>query len=254
VTQVRVAGVLAGLPPELRGDLVEALNKITTNFRERRWEPAELNGGKLCEIVYSIIRGHADGIMPAKPSKPKNMADACKKLEQEQHLPRSLRIQVPRMLVALYEIRNNRGVGHAGGDVDPSHMDAVAVLYMSKWLVAELIRVFHNVNTAEATDAVDLLVERELPIVWSVDGKKRVLADKLSQRDKTLVLLYSEQGAVAEADLRMWTEAANASSYRRDVLRKAHRERLLEYDEANRTVRLSPKGARYAEEHLPLVA
>jgi hypothetical protein len=157
------------------------------------------------------------------------------------------------MLVALYEIRNNRGVGHAGGDVDPSHMDAVAVLFMSKWLVAELIRVFHNMSTAEAADAVDLLVERELPIVWFVDGKKRVLAEKLTLRDKTLLLLYSEPGAVAEVDLRTWVEAADASSYRRNVLRKAHVERLLEYDEASRTVRLSPKGARYAEEHLPLV-
>jgi hypothetical protein len=253
VTQAGVVGVLAGLPLGLRSELVEALNKITTNFREGRWEPAELNGGKLCEVVYSIIRGHADGVMPAKPSKPQNMVDACKRLEQEQQLPRSLRIQVPRMLVALYEIRNNRGVGHAGGDVDPSHMDAVAVLFMSKWLVAELIRVFHNMSTAEAADAVDLLVERELPIVWSVDGKKRVLAEKLTLRDKTLLLLYSEPGAVAEVDLRTWVEAADASSYRRNVLRKAHVERLLEYDEASRTVRLSPKGARYAEEHLPLV-
>jgi hypothetical protein len=251
---ISAAGLLANLPAGLRNELVKALNKITTNYREGRWEPAELNGGKLCEIVYTIVRGHADGAMPARPSGPQNMVDACKQLEQERQLPRSLRIQVPRMLVALYEIRNNRGVGHAGGDVDPSHMDAVAVLYMSKWLVAELIRVFHNVTTTEATEAVDLLVERELPIVWSVDGKKRVLAGKLSQRDKTLLLLYSESGAVAETDLRIWVEAANASTYRRDVVRKAHRERLLEYDETNRTISLSPKGARYVEEHLPLVA
>jgi hypothetical protein len=251
---VSASGLLANLPVGLRDELVKALNKITTNYREGRWEPAELNGGKLCEVIYSIVRGHADGAMPARPSGPPNMVDACKRLEREQQLPRSLRIQIPRMMVALYEIRNNRGVGHAGGDVNPNHMDAVAVLYMSKWLVAELIRVFHNVDTTEASQAVDLLVERELPVVWSVDGKKRVLAEKLSQRDRTLLLLYSEPGAVAEADLRTWVEAANVTAYRRDVLRKAHRERLLEYDETNKTVRLSPKGARYAEEHLPLVA
>jgi hypothetical protein len=251
---VSTSGLLANLPPGLRAELVQALGKITTNFRERRWEPTELNGGKLCEVVYSIIRGHADGVMSTKLAKPQNMVAACKQLEHESQLPRSLRIQIPRMLVALYEIRNNRGVGHAGGDVDPNHMDSVAVLYMSKWLVAELIRVFHDVSTAEAAEAVDALTERELPTVWSVDGKKRVLAEKLSQRDKTLLLLYSEPGAVAESDLRTWVEAANPSAYRRDVLRKAHDQKLLEYDEANRTVRLSPKGARYAEEHLPLAA
>jgi hypothetical protein len=250
---VSTSALLADLPAGLRTELIQALNKITTDFREGRWEPAELNGGKLCEVVYTIVRGHADGAMPARSSGPRDMVAACRQLERER-LPRSLRIQVPRMLVALYEIRNNRGVGHVGGDVDPNHMDSVAVLYMSKWLVAELIRVFHDVSAAEATAAVDLLVERELPIVWSVDGKKRVLAEKLSQRDRTLLLLYSEQGAVAESDLCTWVEASNPSSYRRDVLRKAHKDRLLEYDEATHTVRLSPKGARYAEEHLPLVA
>jgi hypothetical protein len=59
---------------------------------------------------------------------------------------------------------------------------------------------------------------------------------------------------VAEADLRDWIEASNASSYRRDVLRKAHKQRLLQYDDVNCAMRISPKGAQYAEEHLPLVA
>src|SRR5215468_4374727 len=115
---VSASGVLANLPSGLRTELVQALNKITTNFREGRWEPAELNGGKLSEVVYSIIRGHADGAMPARSLGPRDMVVACRQLEQEKQLPRSLRIQVPRMLVALYEIRNNRGVGHAGGDVN----------------------------------------------------------------------------------------------------------------------------------------
>lgn len=247
------AGVLGNLPTGLQTELVDALNKITTDFRENRWEPSELNGGKLCEVVYTIIRGHADGSFPNSAQKPRNMVDACHALKQETQLPRSLRIQIPRMLVALYEIRNNRGVGHVGGEVDPNHMDAIAVLYMSKWIVAELIRVFHNIDPAEASAAVDSLVERELQVVWTVNGKKRILANNLTLRDKTFLLLYSEPDTVDEADLCTWVEAANPRSYRRDVLRKAHRERLVEYDEEKRTVQLSPKGARFVEENLSLV-
>ena len=117
-------------------------------------------------------------MMPAKVSKPPNMLDACRALEKETALPRSLRIQVPRVLTALYEIRNNRGVGHVGGDVDPNHMDAVVVLAMSKWIVAELVRVFHNVDTATATGITDALVEREVPLIWTTGDKKRVLNAK----------------------------------------------------------------------------
>src|SRR2546423_9437344 len=106
------------------------------------------------------------------------MVVACQKLEAETEkkiVPRSIRIQIPRMLVALFEIRNNRNVGHVGGDVDPNHMDAVCVLQMSKWIVAELVRVFHNVDVDTATEIVDTLVERETPLIWEVNGLKRVL-------------------------------------------------------------------------------
>lgn len=254
INPTAASGVLGNLPEGLRTELIQALNVITTNFRESRWEPAELNGGKLCEVVYAIVRGHADGSFPDAAQKPNNMVDACRALEQETQLPRSLRIQVPRMIIALYEVRNNRGVGHVGGEVDPNHMDAIAVLNMSKWLVAELIRAFHNVDPAEASAAVESLIERELQVVWAVDGKKRILAEKLTLREKTLLLLYSETGPVHETDLFSWVEAADLAAYRRDVLRKAHKARLLEYNEEKRTARLSPKGARFVEENLPLVS
>lgn len=254
MTSAQSLSVLGNLHAGLRAELVATLNEISTNFRQSRWEPSELNGGKLCEVVYSIVKGEADGSFPVASSKPRNMVSACQQLEQETQLPRSLRIQVPRMIIALYEIRNNRGVGHVGGEVNPNHMDAVAVLYMAKWLVAELIRVFHCVDTATATEMVDALVEREVQVVWLVDGRKRVLLEKLTLRNKTLLLLYSEAGAVAEDDLRNWVEASNPTSYRRDVLRAAHRGKLLEYDDRAKTVRLSPTGARYVEENLPLIA
>jgi hypothetical protein len=120
------SSAFTGLPDGLKKALLGSFNEIMRNFRERRWEPSELNGGKLCEVVHSILRGHVDGRMPALPMKPRNMVDACHDLEKAdaKRFSRSVRIQIPRMLIALYEIRNNRGVGHVGGDVDPNHMDA----------------------------------------------------------------------------------------------------------------------------------
>ncbi|KAB2958504.1 MAG: hypothetical protein F9K13_13395 [Candidatus Methylomirabilis oxygeniifera] len=151
------------------------------------------------------------------------------------------------MLVALYEIRNNRGVGHVGGDVDPNHMDAVCVLEMSKWILGELIRIFHDVSTEKATAAVDAIVERTLPIVWEVGGKFRVLEPQMSMKDKALVLLYHCTAPVAEANLIDWVEHSNASVFRRDVLRLAHRQRLLEYDADACTVQISPRGIEHVE-------
>jgi hypothetical protein len=151
------------------------------------------------------------------------------------------------MLIALYEIRNNRGVGHVGGDVDPNHMDAICVLEMSKWVLGELVRIFHAVSTEEAAHAVDAIVERTLPIIWEVGGKLRVLEPNMSMTDKTLVLLYHSSGPVAEGHLLTWVEHSNASVFRRDVLRPAHKKKLLEYDSESHTVQISPRGSDHVE-------
>ena len=246
---LNAAQLLGLLPTTLRDELVEAYSEVLRNYRESRWEPSELNAGKLCEVVYTILRGHVDGAFPARASKPKNMVDACRALEQvdDTKYPRSVRIQIPRMLIAMYEIRNNRGVGHVGGDVNANHMDATCTLHMSQWVVAELVRLFHNINPTEAAQAIDTLVERTIPAVWNVDGRLRILDTSLNMREKTLLLLYQTQKPVQEKDLVEWVEYSNASVYRRDVLRKLHVEKLVEFSEADRKITISPKGVAEAE-------
>jgi hypothetical protein len=101
------ADAFKSLPIGLRDDLLNAYNDIVKNYAERRWEPASLNGGKLCEAAYTMVRGLADRKFPARSKKPRNMIDACKDMEQETAHARSVKIQVPRVIVALYEIRNN---------------------------------------------------------------------------------------------------------------------------------------------------
>ncbi len=245
-----VLKVLDQIPLALKTELVDAFNLIQTNYSERRWEPSELNGGKLCEVVYSIINGYFSGVYPTKTSKPSNMVLACQNLEAASTFPRSLRIQIPRMMIALYEVRNNRGVGHVGGDVNPNEMDAICVLHMSKWIVSELIRVFHQVSTDEAERLVSLISHRELPIIWEINGKSRVLDSKLSAKSKTLVLLYTAVSGLREDDLVQNLEQQNPSAYRRDVLRKAHQERLLEYDADTRITTISPLGVKFVEENI----
>jgi hypothetical protein len=152
--------------------------------------------------------------------------------------------------MALYEIRNNRGVGHAGSDVDPNHMDATFVLAGAKWVVAELVRIFHNVSTTEATAVVDALVERVVPSVWSLGTTRRVLVPGLSMKDQTLLFLYGPAGWVAESDLISWVEHSNIYVYRRDILVKMHKERLIEYDDAVRRAHITPLGIKFVEERL----
>jgi hypothetical protein len=246
-----LAQPLGQIPPGLRNELLAAFEAIVRNYRERRWEPSELNGGKFCEIVYTILEGHVGGAFAQRAKKPTNMVDACRDLEKyPSSFPRSVRIQIPRALLALYEVRNNRGVGHVGGDVDPNHMDATLVLASAKWILAELVRMFHDVTPEEAADVVGQLVEREVPLVWEIDDVRRVLRPGLTMKDKSLLLLYDAGGRLLEVDLVRWVEHGNSSAYRRDVLRPLHKARLVEYDWESKLVTLSPLGAKDVEERL----
>jgi hypothetical protein len=152
------------------------------------------------------------------------MLAACQALERQSPDPsrvgdRSLRVLIPRLLPVLYEIRNNRGVGHVGGDVDPNHMDAEAVQAMASWAMAELVRIFHGVKTDEAQQTVDALVERKSPLIWAVGEIKRVLDPKMSAKNQVLVLLHHSTGWVSATDLLKWVEYSNASMFRSKVLR-----------------------------------
>jgi hypothetical protein len=241
----------SSLPTTLRDDLLSAFNEIVRNFREHRWEPSELNGGKLCEAVFTIIKGWLDGgNYPARAQKPRNFPQTCWELERTYaHIPnsRSPRILIPRMMIGLYDIRNNRGVGHAGAEVDPNQMDSTAVLYTAKWLVAELVRLLHALDVDEATAIVEALVEREVPWVWVHGDKKRVLRANMTWKQKVLALMLTESDEVIESDLVRWLEHPRLASLRSDVLKPMHQARQIEYDRNERTIRLLPPGIEAAE-------
>jgi len=246
---------LAGIPVGLRDALLQSYQEIGTNFSERRWEPSELNGGKFCEVAYSIINGYIKGSFPSRPSKPSNMVDACRTLEATKADPqrvgdRSLRILIPRILQALYEIRNNRGVGHVGGDVDPNLMDATAAYGMASWILAEIVRIFHGISTREAQETVDVLVERKISLIWQTGQTRRVQDPTMTKGDQTLVLLHSKPSWVNEQELFSWVEYSTESMFRKHILKSFHKARLIEYDEAQHRARISPLGSRQAEEQI----
>jgi len=232
---------LKSIPEGLRRPLIDEFSNIVNNYLERKWLPAELSGGRFCEIVYTIIDGYSSGTYQLSPTKPRNFVDACRRLENHSNIPRSFQILIPRLLPALYEIRNNRNVGHVGGDVDPDHMDSSVVVSISSWILAELIRVFHGVSTEEAQKLVDLIAERRSQIVWRSDDMRRVLKPDLPLRDQALILLSSCIFKVQAGDLFVWTDYDNRSYFNR-IIRKLHNQRFVEYNEATGDIELLPPG------------
>ena len=219
---------LAALPSGLRDPLLKEYQTIIQNFLEGRWTPSELSGGKFCEIVFTILDGHVSGAYASRPGKPRDMVSACRALEQKTGVPRSFQLLIPRLLPALYEVRNNRGVGHAGGEVDPNHMDATVVLGIVNWIMAELVRVLHNLPTTEEAQAiVDSLATRRVPLIWENGNVRRVLDPKLSLRDQVLLLAASTATPASVTELMSWTDYKN-KVYFGKLIKGLHDARLID--------------------------
>lgn len=240
---------LASIPVGLRDPLMEEHRLIVQNYLEQKWLPSELSGGRFCEIVYTILNGYASGLYASVPTKPSNFPQACRNLENNSNVVRSFRILIPRMLIPLYEIRNNRGVGHVGGDVDPNYMDSTVVLGTVNWIMAELIRVLHNLSTNDAQQVVTQLVERRIPVIWQMGDVKRVLDPSLKLSDQTLLLIASCPAACSTNDLFGWLDCKN-KAYFNKLLREQHAKRFVEFNENSNEVLILPPGAKYVEERL----
>lgn len=244
---ITVDQALNMIPGGLRKPLIDEYTHIVRNYMERRWAPSELSGGKFCEIVYTILDGFAAGSYASTPIKPQNFHLACRALESNTSSPRSFQILIPRILPALYEIRNNRGVGHVGGDVNPNHIDATAVLSITSWIMAELIRVFHDIAIEDAQKIADSIVERRVPLVWQSGETRRVLRPDLSLRNQILLLLSSSSSPVSINSLFRWTECSNRTYFNK-LLRDLHSSRYIELASDASTAELLPPGWTYVDQ------
>jgi hypothetical protein len=241
------SSALSSIPSGLRTPLIAEYQSIVQNFLEHRWLPSELSGGRFGEIVYTILDGHAKSAYASSPKKPGNFKDACTKLENNSGVPRSFQILIPRVLPALYEIRNNRSVGHVGGDVDPNHMDSAAVLAMCNWVMCELVRVYHSLPTTDAQKVVDLLADMRIPVIWSDGNVKRILQPTLKLPQQLLLLISTSVPDVSAQELMDWTEYENKQHFMKTLL-ALHKRRWIEFTESTERAKILPPGTKEVEQ------
>ena len=245
---------LAGVDASFRSRLIGAYIGLKDAVRDGRHDLAGLNTGKLCEVCLRFLQQEITGSHIAFDKPIPNFADECRNLitaKASTHVPESLRVVVPRALVFAYTMRNKRGIGHVGGDVDANKIDVATMTRITDWIVCELIRVYHDLSLEQAQELVDGLAARETVDIWEVGGKKRVLRSDLTLKQRTLLLLHADPTtAVREEDLCSWIECERAAVYRRDVLRPLHAARLVEFDETAALIHISPLSIKEVEERI----
>jgi len=244
----------SGLPSELVDALLTTYDELKQNYFIGKHEPSELNGGKFCEACYRILQFETNNRIYTPIGD--EIKDLIGKFRSLENLPtgsvhESFRIHIPRVLVAMYNVRNKRGVGHLGGDVTPNLIDSSLLIACADWVMAELFTIYYKCSLDEAQKIVNAFAQRKLILVHEIEDIKRVLLPSLSQRDQTLLLLssvYPEK--VTSDDLVKWIEPGNKSNYKNIVLRKLHVDRYIEY-RSGWCVAL-PTGLNYVSSQYPI--
>ena len=136
----------------------------------------------------------------------------------------SYRILIPRVLRAIYGVRNKRGVGHLGL-ISPNEMDATLILYNVKWVVAEILRLESGLSPAETQAATEQVVEREIPLLWKEGSVVRVSRKGVPAREQVLLLLYDKSPQTSD-ELREQCEYDNPSNFRK-MLKRLHSEKFI---------------------------
>jgi hypothetical protein len=241
---------LANVPSQFRPKIIKPFLEVKKRLAEGNDETLGLAAGKFCEAVLRLLQHEILKTSIPFGQKIPDLSVECRKLVESPKTAgsESLRVVMPRAIVFIYTLRNKRGIGHVGGDVDANRIDAMTMARTCDWIMCELIRINHNLSLEEAQDIVDSLAQRNMPDVWNVAGKKRVLRKGLTFKDQVLLLCYSDQEtAVFAEDLFAWVEYSNQAVFKSKVLGALHKERLIEYDRDSELVTISPTGINEVE-------
>ncbi|HZV47710.1 MAG TPA: hypothetical protein VFG06_10255 [Thermodesulfovibrionales bacterium] len=197
-------------------ELLEAYQEAVNRFYRGDLGPHAVAGGRFCEAVFRIlqeaIRGQSNftPIGSALPSIDTLMGQLATDRINSPMLfhpwqQDSVGLHIPRALRVIYDIRNNRDAAHLADGIDPNQQDATLIICVMDWVMAELLRLFHNVSADEAHQIVKTLIARKIPVVQKFGEFPKVLKPKLILYEEILILLYDcrERGATIE-DLRSW--------------------------------------------------
>lgn len=213
------AQLSAQLDAKLVNELMEAHSEAKRNYYLGGYRLSAVEGGRFCEAAFRLLE-----LIAFSAFTPLN-----RQLESEKLILRlsnlnpsqqkdAVRLNIPRALRLVYDIRNKRDAAHLADGIDPNVQDATLVVSVIDWVLAEFLRMYHSVSADEAKLLVDAIVVRSAPVVQDFDGFLKVLNPELGATDHCLTLLY-QRGAIGATfeEFSKWVRSSMRPNLRRTL-------------------------------------
>ena len=230
------ATIRAGLAAKLDAKLVDELLDGHAEAKRNYWlgglRLSAVEAGRFCEAAFRILEQITTGSFTSigkQLNTDKIIADLAQLPSAS--FSDSVRLHIPRALRVVYDIRNKRDAAHLADGIDPNLQDATLVVSVIDWILAEFVRLYHNVSPNEAQGIVQSIVTRTIPAVEDFDGHLKVLNPKLKANEYCLLLLYhrDRQGATLE-ELGGWVQPKMRRNLRRTLGSLVHGKSYVHYD------------------------
>jgi len=206
-------------------ELLAAYEEAKINYYLGGLRLSAVEGGRFTEAAFRLLQQETTGnFTPLGKTLPRTdvLIDTLENLPGAAH-PESVRLHIPRALRMVYDIRNKRDAAHLADNIDPNLQDATLVISTLDWILAEFVRLHHNVSANEAQKLVEELVTRLAPVVQDFDGFLKLLNPRLGATDQALVLLYQRGRTGAEfSELEQWVNPKSRKNLRRTLHALVH--------------------------------
>lgn len=219
------SSLAAAYDPALVDELLAAYEEAKNNYYLGGLRLSAVEGGRFAEAAFRLLQHETTGkFTPLGKTLPRTdkLIDDLEGLPPASH-SESVRLHIPRALRVVYDIRNKRDAAHLADNIDPNLQDATLVVSTLDWILAELVRLHHNVSANQAQELVEDLVTRVAPVVQDFDGFLKLLNPKLGATDQALVLLYQRGAAGADfKELEQWIHPKPRKNFRRTLYALVH--------------------------------
>jgi hypothetical protein len=202
-------------------ELLDAHEELKKSFYLGGLRLAEVEGGRFAEAAFRLLEQETTGsFTPLGVSIRTDTIIAALANTPNGSFSDSVRLHIPRTLRVIYDVRNNRDAAHLADGIDSNLQDATLVASNADWVMAEFVRLHHNVPPQRAQEIVEDLVQRKAPVIEEFGDFLKLLNPDLKAGEQCLVLLYQRGADGADVDdLESWVSPPVRKNLRRTVYR-----------------------------------
>lgn len=220
---VIITSLSTGLNAKVAEDVVDTFLKMVADYRKGDVDACLTATGRFVDHTLRAIEFVRTG---STPSEIKSVAQTVTDIRKDNSLSDELRYLIPGIASAIYDIRSKRGVVHVK-EIDPRNIDAALCVTNASWIIAELLRLYHDQDEKKIAEVMQTLMRRQVPLIEQL-GPDAAVTTVVSADLEVLLLLRTvlpggltrkELGVSARCSAVDVTRATQKLSERRFILK-----------------------------------